>query len=459
VTTDHPTTTRNPTGSQRRAFGGEYPRIATPLPGPKAQAIIDQDAKYSSTSYIKEYPLAVSHGEGPVIEDVDGNRFLDFMAGIAVASTGYSHPQVVAAVREAAGKFFHICGTDFYYQSMSSLCERLATIGLGSSKKRVFLTNSGTEAVEGAIKMVRNSTGRKDLIAFQRAFHGRTYGAMSLTSSKAKQRSTFGPMVPGVHHIPYPDPYRLETGGNDVGEFVLKRIHDLMSRHLYPKDIAAIFVEPMLGEGGYVIPPKNFIEGLRAICDEHGILLVFDEIQTGIGRTGHFWAADYFDVEPDVLLTAKGLGSGLPIGAIIARESVMRWASGSHGSTFGGNPVCCAAALATLDLVEGGLMQNAREVGVVMLEGLRRLQAKHACIGDVRGTGLYIGVEFVTDQQTKEPAVDLVDKLGQLAFTKGLLLLSCGESVIRFAPPLVIDQEDVEIGLKIFDECITELTV
>ncbi len=441
-----------------RAFGGDYPKIVVPPPGPKSKAIIAQDEMYSSTSYIKEYPLTVSHGEGPVIEDVDGNRYLDFMAGIAVASTGYSHPYVVEAVREAAGKFFHICGTDFYYQSMASLCERLAKCVTGDSKKRVFLTNSGAEAVEGAIKLVRNSTGRKDLIAFQGEFHGRTYGAMSLTSSKAKQRSTFGPMVPGVHHVPYPDPYRLQTGGAEVGEFVLHKIHDLLARHLYPKDIAAIFIEPMLGEGGYVIPPTNFLKGLRSICDEHGILLVFDEVQSGAGRTGHMWAADYFDIEPDVLLTAKGIGSGMPIGAIIAKESVMHWQQGSHGSTYGGNPVACASALATLDLLEGGLIDNAREVGEVMLAGLRKLQDKHECIGDVRGTGLYIGVEFVEDRQTKKPASDLVHKLGQLAFTKGLLLLSCGASVIRIAPPLVIDAEDVEIGLKIMDECITELT-
>ncbi len=441
-----------------RAFGGEYPRIVTAPPGPKARAIIDQDAEYSSTSYIKEYPLAVSHGAGPVIEDVDGNRYLDFMAGIAVASTGYSHPAVVEAVRDAAERFFHICGTDFYYQGMSSLCQRLATTGLTDSKKRVFLTNSGTEAVEGAIKLVRNSTGRTDLIAFQGAFHGRTYGAMSLTSSKAKQRSTFGPMLPGVHHIPFPDPYRLETGGREVGGFVLDQIRDLLSRHLYPKDVAAIFVEPMLGEGGYIIPPTSFIEGLRSLCDEHGILLVFDEIQTGVGRTGHMWAADYFGVEPDVLLTAKGLGSGMPIGAIIARESIMHWASGSHGSTFGGNPVGCAAALATLDVVEGGLLENAHEMGKLMMAGLKRLQEKHPCIGDVRGTGLYIGVDFVKDRATKEPASELVHQLGQLAFTKGLLLLSCGESVIRIAPPLVIDASDVETGLAIMDECISELT-
>lgn len=445
------------TTNGKKAFGGKYPLIGIDPPGPKAQAIIAQDAEYSSTSYIKEYPLAVSHGSGPVIEDVDGNRYLDFMAGIAVASTGYSHPVVVEAVRSAAERFFHICGTDFYYQGMSSLCERLATTGLTDSKKRVFLTNSGTEAVEGAIKLVRNSTGRTDLIAFQGAFHGRTYGAMSLTSSKAKQRSTFGPMVPGVHHIPFPDPYRLETGGREVGAFVLDRISDLLSRHLYPKDVAAIFIEPMLGEGGYIIPPQSFIEGLRRLCDEHEILLVFDEIQTGAGRTGQMWAADYFGVEPDVLLTAKGLGSGMPIGAIIARESIMRWASGSHGSTFGGNPVSCAAALATLDVVEG-LLGNVREMGDLMMAGLKRLQDKHECIGDIRGTGLYIGVEFVKDKVTKEPASELVHQLGQLAFTKGLLLLSCGDSVIRIAPPLVIDADDVETGLRIMDECITELT-
>ena len=440
-----------------KAFDGEYPRIFVEPPGPKAQAVISQDAAYSSTSYIKEYPLAVSHGVGPVIEDVDGNRYLDFMAGIAVASTGYSHPAVVEAVREAATRFFHICGTDFYYQGMSSLCERLATTGLGESKKRVFLTNSGTEAVEGAIKLVRNSTGRSDLIAFHRAFHGRTYGAMSLTSSKAKQRSTFGPMLPGIHHVPYPDPYRLKTGGQEVGAFVLDRIQDLLSRHLYPQDIAAIFIEPMLGEGGYVIPPKSFIEGLRTLCDEHGILLVFDEIQTGVGRTGHMWAADYFDVEPDVLLTAKGLGSGMPIGAIIARESIMRWIAGSHGSTFGGNPVSCAAALASLDVVEN-LLPQVQDVGDLLMIELGKLQEKHDCIGDVRGTGLYIGVEFVKDRATKEPAIDLVHHLGQLAFTKGLLLLSCGESVIRIAPPLVIDANDVHVGLRILDECLTELT-
>jgi 4-aminobutyrate aminotransferase len=441
-----------------KPFGGEYPRIGVHPPGPKAQDIIDRDAEYSSTSYIKEYPLAVSHGQGAVIEDVDGNRYIDFMAGIAVAATGYSHPKVVNAVREAAGKFFHICGTDFYYEGMSSLVARLANSGIGPSKKRVFLTNSGTEAVEGAIKLVRSSTRRGQIIAFRGAFHGRTYGAMSLTSSKAKQRAYFGPMLPGVHHLPYPNAYRMGEDGSDPGGAVLCQLQGMFDRHVAPDEVAAIFIEPMLGEGGYVIPSKRFIQGLRDVCDEHGILLVFDEVQTGVGRTGHMWAADYFGVEPDVLLTAKGLGSGMPIGAIIARESVMKWASGSHGSTFGGNPVACASALATLDLVEGGLLDNVNAMGERMMAGLRKLQEKHPCIGDVRGTGLYIGVEFVKDRTSKAPAKELVHQLGQLAFTKGLLLLSCGASVIRIAPPLVINEYDVDKGLEILDACLTELT-
>jgi 4-aminobutyrate aminotransferase len=265
-------------------------------------------------------------------------------------------------------------------------------------------------------------------------------------------------MLPGIHHLPYPDPYRLETGGQEVGAFVLDRLQDLFDRHVAPDDVAAIFIEPMLGEGGYIIPPTSFIEGLRAVCDAHGILLVFDEVQTGVGRTGHMWAADYFGVEPDVLLTAKGLGSGMPIGAIIARESIMRWASGSHGSTFGGNPVACAAAIATLDIVERELMDNANAMGARMMDGLRALQEKHPCIGDVRGTGLYIGVDFVKDRATKAPAKDLVHQLGQLAFTKGLLLLSCGASVIRIAPPLILTAYDVDTGLAILDACLTELT-
>ncbi len=436
----------------------DYPRILVTPPGPKGQAIVEKDQRFTSTSYIKEYPLVVSHGRGAMVEDVDGNRFIDFMAGIAVASTGYAHPKVVKATQEAAGRFFSMCATDFYYQELSDLAERLALLAPGEEKKRVFFTNSGTEAVEGAIKLVRNSTRRGDLIAFKGAFHGRSYGAMSLTSSKSKQRASFGPMLPGVHHLPYPDAYRLETGGQEVGAFVIRQIEELFERHIGAEDVAAIFIEPFLGEGGYIIPPRSFMRNLRALCDQHGILLVFDEIQSGVGRSGQMWAADYFDVVPDVLLTAKGLASGMPIGAIIAKESIMKWSQGSHGSTYGGSPVCCAAALSTLELVEGGLMQNAARMGEHLMAGLRALQEKYEVIGDLRGVGLFIGVDFVKDRVTKEPAREFVGKLEMAAFRRGLLLLPCGQSVIRLAPPLIVDEYDIDTGLAILDECLAELT-
>ncbi|MFA5139321.1 MAG: acetyl ornithine aminotransferase family protein [Elusimicrobiota bacterium] len=434
----------------------DYPRIVVPPPGPKGREVVKRDKACSSTSYIKEYPLVVDHGQGPWLEDVDGNRYIDFMAGIAVASTGYSHPKVVAAIREAAGKFLHICGTDFYYEGMAALVERLANLAPGHMKSRVFLTNSGTEAVEGAIKLVRQSTGRPDLVSFRGAFHGRSYGAMSLTCSKISQKAGFGPFLPGVHHVPFPNTYRL---GEDAGEQVLDTMrNELFKREVSPKDVAAVFMETFLGEGGYAIPPKGFLKGLRELCDEHGILLVFDEIQTGVGRTGKMWACEHEGVEPDVLLAAKGLASGMPIGAIVAKESAMKWETGSHGSTFGGNPVCCAAALATLDIVESELLKNARVMGERLLTGMKALQERHPCIGDVRGLGLFIGVEFVKDRATKEPAKNLVHDLTQRAFRKGLLLLSCGESVVRLAPPLVVDEYDVDTGLRLLDETLKELT-
>ncbi len=436
-----------------------YPKIVVPPPGPKAQAVIDKDEAWSSTSYIKAYELAVSHGKGAMLEDVDGNRYLDFMSGIAVSATGYAHPTVVSAVKDAADKFFHVCGTDFYYHGMADLVERLGKLAPFEDKARVFLTNSGTEAVEGAIKLVRNSTRRSDLIGFLGAFHGRSYGAMSLGASKVTQRATFGPMLPGIHHVPFPDPYRLSTGGRDAGEWVLDYLrHEIFGRRVGPDDVAAIFIEPMQGEGGYVIPPKGFLKGLRELCDEHGILLVFDEVQTGVGRTGKMWAAEHFGVEPDVLLTAKGLGSGMPIGAIVARESVMKWQSGSHGSTFGGNPLSCAAALATLDLVESELMDNARVMGERLIAGLDRLKDKHAAIGDVRGSGLFVGLELVKDRETHRPAKKLADDLMHRGFQKGLLLLPCGKSTLRLAPPLVVDEYDIDMGVALIDECLTELT-
>ncbi len=437
----------------------DYPKIIIPPPGPKAKAIVEKDAKYSSTSYIKEYPLAVARGAGVMVEDVDGNRFLDFMAGIAVSSTGYGHPRVVAAVKAAADNFLHICGSDFYYAGMADLCEALATVAPGPSKKRVFLSNSGTEAVDGAIKLARNSTRRAGLIAFKGAFHGRSYGGMSLTSRSVKQRAGFGPMIPEVHHLPYGYEYRCDYRRECTCDLTcVSAIEDeFFQRHASPKDIAAVFVEPIQGEGGYVVPPPGYLKALRELCDRHGILLVFDEIQSGIGRTGKMFACEWEGVEPDILLTAKGLGSGLPIGAIIARESIMKWESGAHGSTFGGNPVCCAAALVTLDLVRNGLMQNALEMGERLMAGVKKLQEKHKRIGDVRGRGLMIGVELVKDRKTREPDAEAIKPLEEMAFKRGLLILGAGKNSLRLAPPLVIDAEDIDTGLRILDECLTAL--
>jgi 4-aminobutyrate aminotransferase len=454
------TAAATPPSASHDPSGRGYPRIVVPPPGPRARAVVDRDAAWTSTSYIKEYPLVVARGTGTMIEDVDGNRYLDFMAGIAVASTGYGHPAVIAAIKDAADRFLHICGSDFYYEGMAALCERLAKLAPGPGKKRVFLTNSGTEAVEGAIKLARNSTGRAGLVAFKGAFHGRTYGAMSLTSSKARQHAGFGPLLPEIYHVPFGYCYRCEFGKEypSCELFCVSAIErDLFARQIEPSDVAAIFVEPVQGEGGYVVPPDGYLAALRALCDKYGILLVCDEIQCGIGRTGRMFASEHAAIEPDILLTAKGLGSGMPIGAIIARESVMHWKTGAHGSTFGGNPVCCAAALATLDVVERELVANARVMGERLMAGARRLATRHRAIGDVRGLGLMIGVEFVQDHKTREPAPDLVNALVQRAFSQGLLLLGCGRSTLRLAPPLIVDAADIDTGLAIIDECLTAL--
>jgi 4-aminobutyrate aminotransferase len=438
----------------------DYPRIVVPPPGPKAQAIVQRDEAWAAPCYIKEYPLAVSHGRGPMVEDVDGNRFLDFMAGIAVCSTGYSHPKVVAAVKEAADRFLHICGSDFYYEGMAALCERLARVAPGPSRKRVFLTNSGTEATEGAIKLVRHATRRTAIIAFRGAFHGRSTGAVTLTSSKARQHAGFGPLLPDVHHVPFAYRYRCQfcADQDECNRGCIAAIEqELFTRQLDPGDVAAIFVEPVQGEGGYVVPPAGWLRDLRELCDRHGILLVADEVQCGVGRTGKMWACEHEGVEPDILLTAKGLGSGMPIGAIVARESVSTWETGSHGSTYGGNPVCCAAALATLDLVEADLMANAVTMGDRLMAGLRKLESKHACIGEVRGVGLMIGVELVKDRRTREPAPELLRNLVLGAFQRGLLLLGAGKSTLRLAPPLVVDEQDVDTALSIIDGLLGEL--
>lgn len=427
-----------------------YPYIVTPPPGPKAQAVIEQDGRYASPSYIKAYPLVVECGEGTMIQDVDGNRYLDFMAGIAAVSTGHAHPRVVSAIKEAAEKFLHICATDFYYHAFSTLCERLARIGPGSDPKRVFLTNSGTEAVEGAIKLARSHTKRTNIIAFEGAFHGRTMGAVSLNASRVKYRRHFGPFLPGVHHLPYADPYRPTHW--------MEAVENLFRQRVAPDEIAAVFIEPILGEGGYVVPEPGFLPYWREFCDTHGALLIFDEVQSGIGRTGHMWASQALNVIPDVTLSAKGLGSGMPIGAIIAKESAMSWERGTHGSTIAGNPVCCAAALATLDLIEADMLSNVRKMGSMLLDGLKGLQAKHDVIGNVRGVGLMIGVEFVKDRTTKEPFEGLTGKIEMSAFQKGLLLLSCGRSTLRLAPAFVVDEEDIANALRIIDESLTELS-
>jgi 4-aminobutyrate aminotransferase len=436
------------------------PQIKIAPPGPKAKAIIERDHAVTSPSYIKEYPLVVSHGEGSMIYDVDGNSYLDFMAGIAVTSTGHAHPKVVKAVQDAAAKFLHICGTDFYYESMVKLCENLSNVVkpfMGESK--VFLSNSGTEAVEGAIKLARYHTKRSKIIAFKGAFHGRTMGAITMNASKRTQKAHFGPLLPEVYHLPYSNPYRCAyknekswceqncVCGNKVEE-------ELFTSFFAPEEVAAIFVEPIQGEGGYIMPSIKFLKDLRAVCDKYGIVLVFDEVQSGIGRTGDMFAAATLGVTPDVITSAKGLGSGMPIGAIIAKTSVMTWGRGTHGSTYGGNPVCCAAANATLEIIEP-LLPTIRKTGEVFRAGLREIAKKHPSIGDVRGVGLMIGAEFVKKDGT--PAVDYVAALEQLAFRKGLLLLSCGKSTIRFAPPLVITEAEVKIGLEILDECLTEL--
>ncbi|MGE0441378.1 MAG: acetyl ornithine aminotransferase family protein [Gemmatimonadales bacterium] len=439
----------------------DYPKLVTEIPGPKSKAIVARDETWTSTCYIKEYPLVVSRASGAMVEDVDGNRFLDFMAGIAVASTGHAHPAVVKAIQEAAGRFLHICGSDFYYESMAQLAEKLATIVPGPSKKRVFLSNSGTEAVEGAMKLARYYTGRTDFIAFKGAFHGRTYGAVSMTSSKVKQHSRFGPFLPGVHHVPFGYCYRCDYGKTypACGMHCVNVIEkDLFARHVDPENVAAIFVEPVQGEGGYIVPPKEFLPQLRALCDKYGILLVCDEIQSGLGRTGAMFATDLAGIEPDIITVAKGLASGMPIGAFVAKESISTWGSGSHGSTFGGNPVSCAAALATIDLVEGQYLAHARKMGNVLMAGVRELAAEFPVIGEVRGLGLMIGIEFVKDRTTREQHPELVHELVQRAFRKGVLLLAAGKSALRLAPPLVIDEEDAATALGVIRDTLRALS-
>ncbi|MEJ5240204.1 MAG: acetyl ornithine aminotransferase family protein [Anaerolineales bacterium] len=427
------------------------------LPGPKARALIKRDSAVISPSYPRSYPFVMDHGKGCEVWDVDGNRFLDFMAGIAVLSTGHAHPKVVKAIQEQAEKFIHI-SSDFYHEKWIQLAEKLDEIAPFQESAVSFMTNSGTEAVETAIKLARYHTGRSNFIGFTGAFHGRTMGAITFTASKSLYHKGFYPLMNGVVHAPYPNPYRpvLERKhGEDYGETVVRYIEEQILGHILPPDeVAGILVEPIQGEGGYIVPPPGFFPALRKLCDKYGILLIADEVQSGMGRTGKWWAIEHFDTEPDIFTSAKGIASGMPLGACVARKSVMTWERGAHGNTYGGNPLACAAALATIELLEQEYLQNAAEAGRYLLDALQEIQARHPSIGDVRGIGLMIGVEFVLDRKTKEPAKDLTERVVQLAFERGLLLLSCGKSVIRIAPPLCITRSEIDEGLKIFEEAL-----
>ncbi len=428
------------------------------LPGQKAQALIARDKAVISPSYPRGYPFVMDHGRGTEVWDVDGNRFLDFEAGIAVASTGHSHPQVVKAIQDQTEKFIHI-SSDFYHEKWIALAEKLAEIAPWSGPSACFMTNSGTESVESAIKLARYHTGSTQFIGFLGAFHGRTLGAVSLTASKAHYKNGFFPLMNGVVHVPFPNPYRpllQRRPGMGDGETVVAFIEEEILERLLPgEDVAGILVEPIQGEGGYIYPPDDFFPALRKLCDKYDILLIVDEVQSGMGRTGKWWAIEHYGVEPDILLTAKGIASGMPLGAMVTRKELMDWPKGSHGNTFGGNPVSCSAALATIQLIEEQYLENTRVVGAYCKEALEELQAKHASIGDVRGKGFMLGVEFVQDHESKHPAESLRDDVVYKAFERGLLLLGCGKSVIRVTPPLSTTKSEVDEAMLILDEAIS----
>jgi len=427
------------------------------LPGPVAQTIVDRDAAVISPSYPRGYPFVMDHGHGAEVWDVDGNRFLDFAAGIAVNSTGHAHPKVVKAIQDQAEKFIHI-SSDFYHPKWVELGETLSRIAPFSEPAVSFMTNSGTESVEAAIKLARYHTGRSQFIGFLGGFHGRTMGALTFTASKPHYHKGFLPLMNGVLHAPFPDTYHpllAQRPGEDYGETVVRYIEEQILGRISPaEDTAGILVEPIQGEGGYIVPPPGFFPALRRLCDKYKILLIADEVQAGVGRTGKWWSIQNFGVEPDIVTTAKGIASGMPLGAMIARKSVATWPKGSHGNTYGGNPLACAAALATLDLIEHEYMQNAAEVGQYALEALSELQTRHPSIGQVRGIGLMIGIEFVKDRETHQPADKLRDHVVDLAFERGLLTLGCGKSVIRVSPPLCITRAEIDEGLQILDEAI-----
>jgi 4-aminobutyrate aminotransferase len=442
----------------------KLPLIKTSLPGPRAEAVVARDAQYVSPSYTRTYPLAMRRGRGAMIEDMDGNIFLDFNAGVAVCATGHSHPRVVEAIKKQVDDFIHISGTDYYYPHLPALAERLSRLVPGEFDKKAHFGNSGAEAVEGAVKLAMYTTRRQKLIGFFGAFHGRTLGALSLTGSKARQRSGFGAQALDVTHVPYANCYRCpytltrETCGayESRGPHCARLIEDLILKTTVPPDeCAAIIVEPIQGEGGYVVPPASFLRTIREIADRYGMLVVADEVQSGMGRTGRMFASEHFDFVPDIMAIAKGIASGLPLGATVARADLMRWNPGAHASTFGGNPVAIAASLATIELLEGGLIANAAATGEYLMAGLKDLMEKHEMIGDVRGRGLMIGIELVKNRATKEPAAAERDQVEVECFNRGLIIQGCGTSTVRLSPPLVIDREQCDFALKTLDEALT----
>jgi 4-aminobutyrate aminotransferase len=443
-----------------QAVETKLPHLVTPLPGPKAKQLVERDHKILSPSYTRDYPLVAKTGQGAMIEDVDGNTFLDFAAGIAVVATGHCHPAVVAAIQKQAAQLIHMSGTDFYYSNMVEFAERLAAVAPGKGPKRVYFGNSGAEAIEAAIKLAKFHTKRDKLVAFHGAFHGRTIGALSLTASRAIQRKGFGTLLSGVFHMPYPDTYRGTYGvrPEHASEDCLSYLqNELFRRRVDPEEVAAIFIEPVQGEGGYLPAPPEFLQGLQQICRKYGILLVADEVQSGMGRTGKWWAVDYAGVEPDIICVAKGIASGMPLSAIVTKAEVMNWTPGAHASTFGGNPVCIAAALATMNLLEGGYIANAARMGEFIMRQTANWSEKHKIVGDIRGRGLMIGIEIVRDQKTKEKAPDLRSQIIHRAFEKGLLILGSGDTTIRLCPPLLIDEEQANFAIRTLDAILSEV--
>ncbi|NOT63101.1 MAG: acetyl ornithine aminotransferase family protein [Acidobacteria bacterium] len=441
----------------------KLPILKTALPGPIAQQVVADDAKYISPSYTRPYPLVVKRAKGAMIEDVDGNVFLDFNAGVAVCSTGHAHPRVVEAIKNQVDDFLHVCTADYYFPSLPKLAQKLSQLAPGAHDKRIHFGNSGAEAVEGAAKLAMYATRKHKFIGFFGAFHGRTMGALSLTASKARQRAGFGPQALDVTHIPYANCYRCpyhltqQTCGalESKGPHCARVIEDLLFKTTVPADeCAAVVLEVVQGEGGYIVPPASFLSTIRDIADRHDILVIADEVQSGFGRTGKMFASEHFDFVPDILTAAKGIASGIPLSATVARADLMTWPPGAHASTFGGNPVGIAASLATIELLEEGLIENAARMGEYLLEGLRDLMSKHALIGDVRGKGLMIGIELVKDRTTKEPHAEALKQVEQTCFQRGLITLGCGTSTIRLSPPLVIEKDQCDFAIKTLDDAI-----